>query len=89
MTPQSSQAVYLGISTHHAGSVALVMNLKTRYISPQFHIVFDNDFTTTTTRITNKLPDGWDNIFKKHCETTPEEFQFNIGKQWKTPTDRS
>ena len=43
-TPQSRQAVYLGISPQHAGSVALVLNLKTGYISPQFHIVFDNDF---------------------------------------------
>ena len=39
-TPRSRQAVYLGISPQHAGSFALVLNLKTVYISPQSHIVF-------------------------------------------------
>ena len=45
-------------------SVALVLNIKTGYISAQLHIVFDDDFTTTSMRITNKLPDNWDDIFK-------------------------
>ena len=27
--------------------------------------------------------------FQNHRELPPEEFQFSIGKQWKTPTDRS
>ena len=66
--PRSRQAVYLGTSPQHEGSVALVLNLKTGYISPQFHIVFDDDFTITTTMITNKLPDNWDNLFKNHRE---------------------
>ena len=88
-TPWSRQAVYLGILTHHAGSVALVLNIKTGYISPQFHIVFDDVLTTIIERITNKLPWNWDNIFKKHHELPPEEFQFIKRKQWKNLTDRS
>ena len=88
-TPRSRQAVYLGTSPQHAGSVALVLNLKTGYISPQFHIVFDDDFTTTSARITNKLPDNWNELFKNNLELPSEEFQFKIGKQWNEPTDRS
>ena len=42
-----------------------------------------------TRPITNKLPDNWDGIFKNHHELPPNEFQFRIGKQWKTPTDCS
>ena len=72
LTTWSRQAVYLGISLQHTGSVALVLNLKTGYISPQFHIVFDDNFTITTASITNKLPDNWDNSFKNHCEIPPE-----------------
>ena len=54
---------------------------KTGYIPPQFHIVFDNDFTTTTNaRKTNKLPEKWDDLFKNHRKLPPEEFQFSIGK---------
>ena len=37
--------------------------------------------------VTNKLPDNWDDIFKNYHELSPKEFQFSIGKQWKTPTD--
>ena len=68
----------------NTGSVALVLNLKTGCISPQLHIVFDDSFKITTARITNKIPDSWDNIFKDHCELPPEEFQLSIGKQCKT-----
>ena len=88
-TPRSRKSVYLDISPQCAGSVALVLNLKSGYISPQFHIIFDDDFTTTTARLTNKLPDNWDDLFKNHRELPLEEFQFSIGKQWKIPTDRS
>ena len=59
-------------------SVALVLNIKTGYIYPQFHIVFDDDFATTSNRIAKKLPDNWDNLFSKHCELPPEELQFSI-----------
>ena len=51
-TPKSRHAVYHGISPQHAGSVALVLNFKTGYISPKFHIIFDDDFTTITASIT-------------------------------------
>ena len=56
----------------HAGSVDLVLNLKTGYISPQFHIVFDEKFTTTFARITDKLPDNWEDLFNNHSELPPE-----------------
>ena len=67
----------------------MVLKIKTGYISPQSHIIFENYFTITTARITNKLPDNWDDLFKNHRELPPEEFQFSIGKQWKNPTDHS
>ena len=72
----------------NTGSVNLVLNIKTGYISPQLHIIFDDDFTTKSTRITNKFPDNWDNLFKNHRELPPGEFQFRIVKQCTTPTDR-
>eukprot|EP00957_Ditylum_brightwellii_P000920 73898-Ditylum_brightwellii.AAC.1 len=44
--PRSCIRVYLGHSPFHAGSVALVFNPKTGRVSPQYHIVFDDNFTT-------------------------------------------
>ena len=44
--PKSRQGKYLGISPVHASSVALILNRKTKRISAQFHILFDDFFTT-------------------------------------------
>ncbi len=44
--PRSNICVYLGHSPFHARSVALVYNPSTGHVSPQYHVVFDNDFTT-------------------------------------------
>jgi hypothetical protein len=38
--------LYLGPSPNHAKSVALVLNLQTGLVSPQFHVSFDEHFTT-------------------------------------------
>ena len=69
--PKPKQGVYLGILPHHAGSIALVLNVKTGYISPQFHIVFDENFTTTLARIKKKLPAIWDDLLDNNCELPP------------------
>jgi hypothetical protein len=45
--PRSRMGVYLGFSPNHAMSVPLVLNTTTGLISPQYHVVFDNSFSTT------------------------------------------
>ena len=40
------QGVYIGHSKHHASNVVLVYNPITKLVSPQYHIVFDEDFTS-------------------------------------------
>ena len=37
---------YLGKSTKYASSVGLIRNLRTRCISPQYHVIYDNSFNT-------------------------------------------
>ena len=46
--PRSCRGQFVGWSTLHASNVALVRNLNTGRISPQFHVVFDNWFETVT-----------------------------------------
>ncbi len=43
---RSRVGIYLGRSPQHARSVALVLNLETGHVSPQFHVVFDPSFQT-------------------------------------------
>ena len=46
-------------------------------------------YDEATHPIPNKLPENWENLFKNHPKLPPKEFQFSIGKQWKTLTDCS
>ena len=39
-------AQLLGFSDEHSTLVAMVRNLETNIVSPQFHIVFDEKFST-------------------------------------------
>jgi hypothetical protein len=43
---RSKVAIYLGSSPRHARLVALVLNLVTGCVSPQFHLKFDDFFET-------------------------------------------
>ena len=39
---------YMGRSPHHAHNVALVLNIKSGLVSPQFHVSFDPEFDTVS-----------------------------------------
>jgi hypothetical protein len=51
---RSRVAIYLGSSSRHARSVALVLSLTTGYVSPQFHLKYDDFFETV--QETQSLP---------------------------------
>lgn len=38
--------IYIGPSPAHAGSVGLILSMKTGLVSPQFHVRYDNSFET-------------------------------------------
>ena len=50
---RSRAGIYLGQSPIHNRNVALVLNIHTGYVSPQFHVKFDESFRTI-------LQDKWD-----------------------------
>ena len=61
--PRSEPRIYLGKSRHHAGNVSLVLNIKTRHVTPQFHLVFDDNFTTVNKNSNNTIPSNWKQLF--------------------------
>jgi len=61
--PRARQAIYLGHSPRHAQTVPIVLNINTGLCSPQYHVVFDDYFTTMQSRTTNQLPPEWDTLF--------------------------
>ena len=43
---RSHCGIYLGLSKIHSSNVHLVLNSNTGHISPQYHFVFDENFST-------------------------------------------
>jgi hypothetical protein len=71
--PRSNIRVYLGHSPFHAGSVALVYNPSTGHVSPQFHVVFDDDFTTVPYMEAGNIPPNWEDLVTHSSEkSTPQ-----------------
>jgi hypothetical protein len=56
--------VYLGFFSHHASSVPLVLSTSTGLVSPQFHVVFDDFFSTTKCLQINELPSSWSTLLQ-------------------------
>jgi hypothetical protein len=44
--PRAGMGIYVCRSPAHASNVALILNPRTGHVSPQFHVVFDDEFTT-------------------------------------------
>ena len=64
-TRKSNKCMYLGKSRSHASNIALVLNIMTNHISPQYHIVFDEQFTTVNQNTNEtKLSNNWDYLFE-------------------------
>jgi hypothetical protein len=52
--------MFLGLSQYHASEVPLVLNLGTGSIITQFHVVFDDLFTTVPSiERENEVPEHW------------------------------
>ena len=47
---------YIGISPIHAGNVSLILNLSTGHVSPQFHAVFNETFSTVPSLKNGSIP---------------------------------
>ena len=45
--PRSRAAAFMGFSRRHSTLVGLMLNLRTKSISPQYQVVYDDAFTTT------------------------------------------
>lgn len=44
--PRSRQGVFVGFSPKHGSEVPLIINPRTKHLFLQFHVVFDDSFST-------------------------------------------
>ena len=78
--------IYVGHSPVHAGNVALVLNPTTGHCSQQFHVVFDDEFTTVPFMREGTVPPNWRQLLNESTELATEE-SFNLAKTWNIPLD--
>jgi hypothetical protein len=65
---RAQMGIYVGRSPSHASNVALVLNPRTGHVSPQFHVVFDDDFTTVEYLCKMKVPPHWTDLVRSFME---------------------
>jgi hypothetical protein len=78
----SCRSVYLGYSREHSNNVHMVLNLETGKISPQYHLVFDDTFSTVYSGGAFNA-DVWNSLVTPNLElhddapsTVPSTFEF-------------
>ncbi len=79
--PRSNICVYLGHSPFHAGSVALVYNQSTGHVSPQYHVVFDNDFTMVPYMEAGTITPHWSDLLQTSSEMASKQ-AFQLAQAW-------
>ncbi len=78
---RSRLGIYVGHSPAHAGLVAMVLNLRTGYVSPQYHVVFNDLFTTVSFLQKSEVPPNWADLVKKSREKVTNE-HYDLAKTW-------
>ena len=72
--------VYLGHSPNHASSIGLILNLDTGHVSPQFHVIYDDDFSTVDDLAAGSEPEKWKFLYKTQFEVEKARNCENIHK---------
>jgi hypothetical protein len=66
-TKRTTQKVYVGHLHHYSKSVPMVWDPKTKLVSPQFHVMFDDNFDTVQAPNPNiKQSDTMDRLFQSN-----------------------
>ena len=82
--PRARLGIYLGRSPAHAANVALVLNSRTGLVSPQFHVVFDDDFSTVPHLRKGTPPPNWAKLVAGSREKSTTE-HYDLTKTWFEP----
>jgi hypothetical protein len=79
--PRSRLGIYAGHSPAHAGLVAMVLNPWAGHVSPQYHVVFDDLFSTVLFMQKSEVPPNWADLVKKSGEKVTDE-HYDLAKTW-------
>ena len=71
--PRYRLGIYVGHSPAHAGSVALVLNPKKELVSPQYNVVYDENFSTVHHMRDLTVPPNWDQLVQNSSDLVTTE----------------
>ena len=82
--PCSLAGIYLGHLTFYSGAVSLVLNPATSHVSPQYHVVFNDEFSTVPFMREGTKPPIWIDLVQRISKSVSTE---NIDPKdtWFTP----
>jgi hypothetical protein len=88
--------VYVGHSLAHSGNVPVIYNPYTTHITPQFHVVFDEQFTTVNTDASKLSDDFYRNLYEKatwihddNYATIDDLYHFETAWQQEPPLEKN
>ena len=79
--PRDRIGVCLGSSPYHAGNISPVLIPSSGHVYPQFHLVFDDDFTLIPALRSNIVPLNWVDLVAKSTESV-SSFNLDSPKLW-------
>ena len=86
--PRSRRGQFVGVSPVHAENIVLARNLTTGYLSPQYHVVFDDWFETVYSSHDDPPP-HWEDmcVFQRFEIQFDEEAPPPLAQEWFTPEE--
>ena len=84
--PRARVGIYLGQSREHASNVSYVLNPSTDHISPQYHVIYDDDFATVSAQTDFQKVIIWEGLNKTQpklglINQLPNQNEFNFEEQ--------
>ena len=91
--PRSRRGVFVGLSNIHSSEVPMVLNLTTGSITTQYHVVFDDRFTTVQSiGLDEPPPTHWDDLCLENTLYVPTDgtpdLPVHLHDDWLTEAER-
>lgn len=95
--PRSRRGQFLGFSPRHSTTVGRILNLETGFVSPQYHVVYDDGFTTVASTVPKDLndatgftPSQWESLIqdgyeRHHCLDDEQPTKPLLADEWLSP----
>jgi hypothetical protein len=87
--PRSKRGVFVGLSTIHSSEVPMVLNLSTGSITTQYHVVFDDRFSTVESIADDDTPPTyWEDLCLENSIHVPTDQPVHLHDDFLTESER-